>query len=102
MLWRRPCAARTDRNAVPVGGHRRAPIDLRNRRRPRVGDHISFSPFRLACPFLPTMMWSCTATPSGRTMSTIPGHPDIGLRRGGIAAVVVVHEAIAPRIVLNM
>ena len=28
-------------------------------------DQISFSPFRLACPFLPTMMWSCTEMPSG-------------------------------------
>jgi hypothetical protein len=23
-------------------------------------NYISFSPFKLACPFLPTMMWSCT------------------------------------------
>src|SRR4029077_20760257 len=30
-------------------------------------DHgISFSVRKLACPFLPTMMWSCTNIPSGR------------------------------------
>ena len=33
--------------------------------------HISFMPFRLAWPPLPTMMWSCTAMPSGRATSTI-------------------------------
>ena len=32
---------------------------------------ISRSPFKLACPFLPTMMWSCTEMPSGVAMSTI-------------------------------
>jgi hypothetical protein len=31
-----------------------------------LADGISFSPFRLAWPFLPTMIWSCTAMPSGR------------------------------------
>src|SRR5580692_1972988 len=35
------------------------------------GGHISRIPFRLACPFLPTMMWSCTEIPSGAAMSTI-------------------------------
>jgi hypothetical protein len=29
---------------------------------------ISFIPFKLACPFLPTMMWSCTEMPSGVAM----------------------------------
>src|SRR5437016_2342703 len=33
--------------------------------------HISFIPFKLACPFLPTMMWSCTEMPSGLAMLTI-------------------------------
>jgi hypothetical protein len=33
--------------------------------------HINFIPFKLACPFLPTMMWSCTEKPSGAAMSTI-------------------------------
>jgi hypothetical protein len=33
--------------------------------------HIGFSAFKLACPSLPTMMWSCTAMPSGRATSTI-------------------------------
>ena len=32
---------------------------------------ISRMPFRLAWPFLPTMMWSCTEMPSGFAMSTI-------------------------------
>jgi hypothetical protein len=32
---------------------------------------ISFNPFKLACPRLPTMMWSCTEIPSGVAMSTI-------------------------------
>jgi len=32
---------------------------------------ISRIPFRLACPFLPTMMWSCTAMPSGVAIATI-------------------------------
>src|SRR5258708_39862966 len=32
---------------------------------------ISFIPFKLACPFLPTMMWSCTEMPSGPAMSTM-------------------------------
>ncbi len=32
---------------------------------------ISFIPFKLACPFLPTMMWSCTEIPSGVAMSMI-------------------------------
>jgi len=27
--------------------------------------HTSFNPFKLACPSLPTMMWSCTEIPSG-------------------------------------
>ena len=30
--------------------------------------HIIPIPFRLACPSLPTMMWSCTAMPSGRAI----------------------------------
>jgi hypothetical protein len=38
---------------------------------PHVAAHISFSAFRLACPSLPTIRWSCTAMPSGRAMSTI-------------------------------
>ena len=33
--------------------------------------YINLSPFRLACPCLPTMMWSCTEIPSGLAMSTI-------------------------------
>jgi hypothetical protein len=33
--------------------------------------HISFSPFKLAWPSLPTMMWSCTAMPSVRDTSMI-------------------------------
>src|ERR1700694_2710269 len=33
--------------------------------------YISRIPFRLACPFLPTMMWACTQMPSGRAMSMI-------------------------------
>lgn len=32
---------------------------------PEQSVQISFRPFKLACPFLPTMMWSCTAIPSG-------------------------------------
>src|SRR5882757_7170478 len=28
-------------------------------------------PFKLACPFLPTMMWSCTEMPSGVAIWTI-------------------------------
>ena len=32
---------------------------------------ISRIPFRLAWPFLPTMMWSCTAMPSGLAISMI-------------------------------
>ena len=28
------------------------------------------APFKLACPSLPTMMWSCTAMPSGRANAT--------------------------------
>jgi hypothetical protein len=32
---------------------------------------ISRIPFKLACPFLPTMMWSCTEMPSGEAMSMI-------------------------------
>ena len=35
------------------------------------GCQISFSPFRLAWPSLPTMMWSCTEMPSGLAISTI-------------------------------
>ena len=31
--------------------------------------HINRNPFMLACPFLPTMMWSCTEMPSGLAMS---------------------------------
>src|SRR4029077_15388860 len=34
-------------------------------------DQISFNPLKLACPSLPTMMWSCTAMPKGRAASTI-------------------------------
>ncbi len=30
---------------------------------------INRIPFKLACPFLPTMMWSCTEMPSGAAMS---------------------------------
>ncbi len=33
--------------------------------------HINFNPFKLACPFLPTMMWSCTAIPNGAAIATI-------------------------------
>jgi hypothetical protein len=32
-------------------------------------DQISRIPFRLACPLLPTMMWSWTEIPSGAAMS---------------------------------
>jgi hypothetical protein len=32
---------------------------------------ISRNPFKLACPSLPTMMWSCTEMPSGFATSTI-------------------------------
>ncbi|MEH2493686.1 hypothetical protein V1294_000165 [Bradyrhizobium sp. AZCC 1678] len=32
---------------------------------------ISRIPFKLACPFLPTMMWSCTEMPSGVASWTI-------------------------------
>ena len=35
------------------------------------GGQISRIPFRLACPPLPTMMWSCTEMPSGTEMSMI-------------------------------
>ena len=35
------------------------------------GRQISFSPFKLAWPSLPTMMWSCTEMPSGLATSTI-------------------------------
>jgi hypothetical protein len=59
-------------------------------------DQISFSPFMLAWPLLPTMMWSCTEMPSGVAMSTIAGHLDIGLRRGRIAGGVIVHEPTIP------
>jgi hypothetical protein len=31
----------------------------------------SLSPFKLVCPLLPTMMWSCTAIPSGVAISMI-------------------------------
>jgi hypothetical protein len=49
------------------------------------------SPFKLACPFLPTTMWSCTAMPSELAMSmTGLGHLDVGLRERGIAGGVVV------------
>jgi hypothetical protein len=34
-------------------------------------NQINFSPFKLACPSLPTMMWSCTAMPSGFATSMI-------------------------------
>ena len=33
--------------------------------------YINFKPRKLACPSLPTMMWSCTAIPSGAAISTI-------------------------------
>ena len=33
--------------------------------------HISFNPFKLACPFFPTMMWSCTEMPSGAAMPMV-------------------------------
>jgi len=33
--------------------------------------YISRIPFWLACPFLPTMMWSCTEMPGGVAISTI-------------------------------
>jgi hypothetical protein len=32
---------------------------------------INRNPFKLACPSLPTMMWSCTEIPSGFATSTI-------------------------------
>ena len=32
---------------------------------------INRIPFKLACPFLPTMMWSCTEMPSGVAIWTI-------------------------------
>jgi hypothetical protein len=32
---------------------------------------ISLSPFMLACPFPPTMMWSCKEMPSGPAISMI-------------------------------
>jgi hypothetical protein len=32
---------------------------------------INRIPFMLACPFLPTMMWSCMEMPSGAAMSMI-------------------------------
>jgi hypothetical protein len=43
-----------------------------------IGAHIraasyqsSRNPFMLACPFLPTTMWSCTEMPSGEAISMI-------------------------------
>jgi len=35
------------------------------------GSQINRIPFKLACPFLPTMMWSCMAMPSGLAISTM-------------------------------
>ena len=54
---------------------------------------ISRNPFRLACPSLPTMMWSWTSMPSGRATSTIClRHLDVGARRRRIAGGMIVHE----------
>jgi hypothetical protein len=55
-------------------------------------EQINFIAFKLAWPFLPTMMWSCTATPSGPAVDDRFGHLDIGLRRGRIAEGMIVYE----------
>jgi hypothetical protein len=48
-----------------------SPTSVEERREERVcpHHHINFSAFGLACPSLPTMMWSCTAIPSGPATS---------------------------------
>src|SRR5262249_7012222 len=43
---------------------------------------ISRSPFKLACPSLPTMMWSCTAMPSGFATSMIALVMSMSAREG--------------------
>src|SRR5262249_42273378 len=48
----------------------------------RLAAHISFIAFRLACPSLPTIRWSCTAIPSGRAMSTIAFVISMSAREG--------------------
>ena len=62
---------------------------------------ISCIPFKLACPFLPTMMWSCTEMPSGDLDDRL-GHMDIGLRERRIAGGMVVHHQIARPIALKV
>jgi hypothetical protein len=44
--------------------------------------HINFIAFRLACPSLPTMRWSCTAIPSGLAISTIAFVISMSAREG--------------------
>jgi hypothetical protein len=58
-----PAAAETNASAPPP-----VPVSPEVR---TVLYQMSFSPLRLACPSLPTMMWSCTAIPSGFATSII-------------------------------
>jgi T5SS/PEP-CTERM-associated repeat protein len=53
--------------------HRHRALDVvTHAERPVFGSrYISFSAFRLACPSLPMIRWSCTEMPSGRATSTI-------------------------------
>jgi hypothetical protein len=56
---------------------------------------INRIPFKLACPFLPTMMWSCTAIPE--RLGDVDDrfrHLDIGLRRRRIATRMVMQDAL--------
>ena len=54
---------------------------------------ISFSPFRLAWPSLPTMMWSCTEIPSGfGHRDDLLRHLNVGARWCRIAGRVIVHQ----------
>jgi len=54
---------------------------------------INRSPFKHACPSLPTIKWSCTEIPSGFATSTIVlRHLDAGMRGCRIAGGMIVHQ----------
>ena len=57
--------------------------------------HIGFSAFKLACPSLPTMMWSCGNAERARHLDDSLRHLDVGARGRRIAGGVFVHQPAA-------